>query len=29
LLEKQQAGCIDSDYLKELRKHFGIGIGEV
>jgi crotonobetainyl-CoA:carnitine CoA-transferase CaiB-like acyl-CoA transferase len=29
LLEKQQAGCIDPDYLTELRKHFGIGIGEV
>ena len=29
LLEKQQAGCIDPDYLNELRKHFGIGIGEV
>jgi hypothetical protein len=29
LLEKQQAGSIDPDYLTELRKYFGIGIGEV
>jgi CoA:oxalate CoA-transferase len=28
LLEKQQAGSMDPDYLTELRKHFGIGIGE-
>jgi crotonobetainyl-CoA:carnitine CoA-transferase CaiB-like acyl-CoA transferase len=27
LLEKQQAGSIDPDYLDELRKHFGTGIG--
>jgi hypothetical protein len=27
LLEKQEAGCMDPDYLNELKKHFGIEIG--
>jgi crotonobetainyl-CoA:carnitine CoA-transferase CaiB-like acyl-CoA transferase len=27
LLEKQEAGCIDPDYLDELKKHFGAEIG--
>ncbi|MEJ2245818.1 MAG: CoA transferase [Acidobacteriota bacterium] len=28
LIEKQQAGFMDPDYLNELRKHFSTGIGE-
>jgi benzylsuccinate CoA-transferase BbsF subunit len=27
LLEKQQAGSINKDYLDELKKHYGVGIG--